>query len=145
MKKELYTEIKTTLMTVVGIHSVKIWNNEIMKGLDTIGRFPLVFLEFAGLDYQTASGKTQECNAAKITVHILYKTIDGEDTGVFDMSQAVFTAMQGVGYDRTNERPIYSGGEVIDWQINFDCPRFEDDGAVVDYTAYRKPPIELTV
>jgi len=144
MKKEIYTEIKKALLAVEGIHSVKLWNNKIMDGIDTIDRFPLHFLEFAGLDYTAITGRVQECNNPRLVVHILYQTIDDEDEGVFDYSQAVFSALQNQGFERTGEVPIYSGGEVIDWQITFSAPRFEDYDAKTKYIIIPAVPVDIS-
>jgi hypothetical protein len=103
------------------------------KGLTPWGGSRSVLLSSRGLTTNLSAARFQECNGAKITVHVLYKTLDGEDIGVFDLSQAIFTAMQGYGFSRTSEAPIYSGGEIIDWQIHFDAPRFEDDGAKISF------------
>lgn len=143
MKKELFTQTRDLLLAISGIDTVKIWNNDILNGADTLGRFPLIFLQFTGLNYATMNGNVQECNGAIIVVHLLYSTIDDQDTGVFDFSQEIFTALQLAGFRRIGESADYTGGEVIDWQITFEAPRFEDEAAKIALQTIIKPSISI--
>lgn len=138
MKADFYKAIKDTLAS---IGKVSIWNAGLLNDSDRLGKFPLLFLEFTGINYQTTGKNTQECNGAAVTLHILYNTIDSEDAGIFDTSQQVYAAMQRAGFNRTGERPDYSGGEVIDWIMTFESPRWIDEDAVEEKINTKKPPL----
>lgn len=143
MKAEFYTTIKELLLDIPGITSVSIWQNNLINDTDRMNRFPLIFVEFNEMNYNTMTGNIQECNGVQITIHVLFKALDAEDTGVFQISQDVFAQLQRANFRRISERPIYSGEEIIDWQIVFDSPRFTDEDAVSQTIKKPKPPIEI--
>lgn len=145
MKSEFYTTVKNILLTVKIINAVKIWNESILDKLDSLGEFPLVFMQFSNISYETTIGNLQECNRCTIVVHILYKTLDSQDPGVFDVSQGVYYAMQKSGFKRIQENPLYTGTEIIDWQITFEAPRWTDDATKEVMTKYLKPPLQINI
>lgn len=145
MNKELFTTAADLIKSSGTINSVRLWNAEIWEKTDILDRFPIVFLEFSNLNYNTLTGKVQECNNAQMTVHILYKTLHAEDTNIMDLAQEIFVLLQRGGYARITENPEYSNQEVIDWQITFDCPRFEDHDAAKNKINVKKIDVELNI
>ena len=132
-------------MTVPEVKSVRLWRNNALTDEDTLERFPIVYLQYTNVNYESTAGKTQECNGALVTVHIIYKTLEPEDTGVMDISQAVYVAMHNAGFERKNEVPYYTGGELIDWQITFEAPRWIDEDAKGVKIRIPKPPVNIVI
>ena len=144
MDKNIILQIKSDISEASQINAVKLWNNNLINNQDLIKRFPIAFLEIKNITFETIALNAQECNEGSITVHIIYKTLDDEDLNIFDVSQDVFSTLQKKGYNRKTERADYEGGEIIDWQIDFEIPRFKDEASIKDYTLIDKPPIDIT-
>lgn len=145
MKKEYYLQIKALLEGIREVGPVSMWQNNLINDTDRLQRYPMLFIQFTSVPYLTNAGNQQESNASTFTVHILHKAIDTEDTQIFDISQAVFVALQRAGFRRLQEQSNYFGTEIIDWQITFEAPRFTDDDAVVSKITKAKPPVQIDV
>lgn len=143
MKASFYTRTKEILLSVPEITSVSMWQNNLINDTDRMNRFPLIFIQLQQISYNNMTHKVQECQGAQIVIHILFKALDAEDTGVFDVSQQIFIAMHRAGFRRLSEQPIYSGAEVIDWQITFEAPRFTDEDATIEKITTPAKPIEI--
>ena len=143
MDKSIFTDIRDALIDTGVTGKVYIWNNDILQGLDTLAAFPIVLLQFSNMVFQNLGRNVQECNTATITVHILWKAINSDDTEIFDISQTIYQKMKQSGYSRLSETPEYNGTEIIDWQMVFSIPAFVDKTAAKTYQKYVKPPVEI--
>lgn len=140
MIKEIYEKTRDTITAGTTIKAVKLWRAGMATEMDLLDKFPMVFLEFSNINYETMTGKVQECKGAQLVLHVLWKALTAEDTELFDISQDIYKAMQQAGFQRVSERPDYSTGEVVDWQIVFETPRIVDSDAVETMTKV-SPPI----
>lgn len=144
MIKEIFNHIKDALMLETSIADVKLWRKGVLESIDEISNFPLVYLEFTSIQYKNNTNKTQECNDGQFAAHILFKNIDDEDLSILDTSQEVYVALQQAGYTRISEGAEDTGGEVVDWKITFEMPRFIDEDAKKlkrpDQTIPKPPP-----
>jgi hypothetical protein len=145
MKPDFYRTIKETLKKAPGIHSVGLWTNKMVDQVDTIRRFPVALVEFTDMAYNSITAQRQECLDPHFVVHILNDSIDLEASSIFEVSQAVFAAMHNEGFRRVRERSVYRGDEIVEWQITFDAPRFEDNDAVTPKTVIAPPEPEFDI
>lgn len=129
MIKEIYEETRDAIVNGTRVKSVKIWRAGMTEDMDLLSQFPMIFLEFGNVTYETMTGKLQECRGAQITLHIIWKALTAEDTELFDISQEVYVAMQRAGFQRVSEKPDYSTAELVDWAVTFETPRIVDDSA----------------
>lgn len=143
MKAEFYTQTRDLILTVPEIESVSLWYDNLVNDTDRMNRFPMIFIQMQRIQYNNMTANVQECPGAQIVVHVLFKAIDPEDTGVFDVSQAIYATLHRAGYRRISEQPIYIGGEIIDWQIAFEAPRFTDHDAKPSTRTTPKPPAQI--
>ena len=143
MVKEFYTTIRDAIKAIPEITSVSLWQNNLINSTDRLNRFPLVYIEMQPVEYGQMSNYVDECEGARVVVHIIHKTIDPEDLKVFSISQKIYVALRALNYRRITELPSYPGGELVEWQITFEAPRFTDSAAVPAKTTQVKPPIDI--
>ncbi len=131
MKPDLYNEIKSVLIDHTPVKRVWLWANGILEKEDILGQYPLAFIEFKNLSYQSMLNNQQECNHPQFVLHLVWDVLLTDDSLIFEVSQSVFVALQQRQYDRNFENVVPEVGTLVDWQITFETPRFTDDDAVI--------------
>lgn len=142
MKIDLYAAVKALIKGNTAISEVILYRQ---PDSDVMLKNPFVMLEFNDIRYENMSNKRQEAEASFV-VHLICDTINSEDeVASLEHTQDIYVILARAGYIRTAESVKPFDVNVIDYQITFEAPRYEDDDAVTRYISYPKPPIDIEV
>ncbi len=127
-KKELYTDIKTTLeelKTTSVLKHVALWNNQPEReNVENAFLYPAVFIEFVPSDYSDLSNGVQQVFLT-VRLHVCFESYKDEDIDVLDLADKVFQKMhtKQFGYYgkllRRNEEQNFDHSNVQDYMIDF--------------------------